>query len=118
MVFPLPHAQCLQWAVVMAQCVCIYSVETILAALVYGISIAPCSVLAVGGSDGSVCVYSVEDGNALHRFSAGAPVTHLSWRQLDDIEWVEIILCGRWCLLFISSFSVVGTLNTSKTGPK
>ncbi|XP_064400180.1 anaphase-promoting complex subunit 4-like isoform X2 [Halichondria panicea] len=92
--------ECLQWAVVMAQCVCIYSVETILAALVYGISIAPCSVLAVGGSDGSVCVYSVEDGNALHRFSAGAPVTHLSWRQLDDIDcgdtkyeqnWTKII---------------------------
>ncbi len=47
-----------------------------------------CSVLAVGGSDGSVCLYSVEDGNALHRFSAGAPITHLSWKQLDNKEWV------------------------------
>ena len=43
-------------------------------------------VLAVGCSDGSVCLYSVEDGHALHNFFAGAPITHLCWGQLSE-DW-------------------------------
>ena len=37
------------------------------------------AVLSVGRSDGSVCLYSVEDGQPLHEFSARAPISSLQW---------------------------------------
>ena len=39
----------------------------------------PLPVLAVGYGNGSVCLFSVEDGRPLHEFSAGASITSLQW---------------------------------------
>ena len=41
-------------------------------------------VLAVGKGDGSVCLHSVEDGRALHRFSAAATVISMDWTQQSE----------------------------------
>lgn len=39
----------------------------------------PLPVLAVGYDNGSVCLFSVEDGRPLHEFSAGASISSLQW---------------------------------------
>lgn len=50
-------------------------------------------VLAVGKGDGSVLLHSVEDGRALHQFSAGATVVSLHWTQQSH----ERYLCSWYC---------------------
>ena len=47
-----------------------------------------CVVLAVGKGDGSVCLHSVEDGRALHQFSAGATVISMHWTQQSQERYL------------------------------